>query len=339
MTPMVNAQASTGHPALKAWHAFCRRRSTSAQVDSLKRTRKSHVYRIRGAGPDGAAVIAKRGRTLIVDRERRVYEQVLNRLSDVGVRYFGSVTEPGGRFSWLFTEEAVGDTYLPLLPLHRRAAAGWLARLHVSAATTSPIDWLPDRGPAHYRRRLDAVAAAIAAQLARPDRSHEERGVLDRVFMVCSAVDRRWGRLEAACSGVPPTLVHGDVKPKNLRVGSGDPALRLQAFDWANCGWAVPAVDLAGSARSDRPLGANPDLDVYRAETGAWHPRLSSSRVAALAVTGSIFRCLDAIGWELVWLSAARKSRAEGEVDSWHDRPLTNLRSCVEELSFAAVEL
>jgi hypothetical protein len=333
MTPALLAQAQVGHPALRAWRAF-RSGGTvpDAQVDSLKQTRKSHVYRIRCAEPDGATVIAKRGRTLIVERERRVYEQVLHRLPDIGVRYFGSFAEPGGRFSWLFIEEAVGEAYSPSLPQHRSAAAHWLARLHVNAAANSQPDWLPDRGPSHYRRRLDVIAAAITAQLSRSDWSPEEHRVLEAVFEACQAVDRRWNRVEAICAGVPATVVHGDMKRKNLRVDSGPQPLKLQAFDWANCGWAVPAVDLASSGRSAGPLGANPDLDDYHAEITSWHGGLSSSRVEALAMAGCAFRCLDVIGWELVWLAAARKSRARGDIDSWHERPLSNLRTCAEDL-------
>jgi hypothetical protein len=213
-----------------------------------------------------------------------------------------------------------------------------LAHLHATAAANSHWDWLPDRGPSHYRRRLDVVVAAIAAQLARSDWSPEEHRVLEAVFEACQAVTRSWSRVEGLCAGIPATVVHGDIKRKNLRVDSGHPGLGLQAFDWANCGWAVPAVDLAGSARSDSPLGANPDLDVYHAEITAWRPSLSSSRVVALAIAGCVFRCLDVIGWELVWLSAARKSRARGDFASWHERPLTNLRICAEELHVAEAQ-
>jgi hypothetical protein len=333
MTQVRTAQTKVGPPALIAWNAFRAGRTTvDAQVDSLKQTRKSHVYRIRCAEPDGVTVIAKRGRTLIVERERRVYEQVLRRLPDVGARYVGSFTEPGGRFSWLFTEEAVGEPYSPSLPQHRSAAARWLARLHVNAAANSHPDWLPDRGPTHYRHRLDVIASAIAAQLARTDWGPEEHRVLDTVFEACQAVYRRWSRVEAICAGVPATVVHGDIKRKNLRVESGPQPLRLQAFDWANCGWAVPALDLASSGSSDNPLGANPDLDVYHAEITDWHRGLSSSRVEALAMAGCAFRSLDVIGWELVWLKAARSSRARGDIASWHERPLTNLRTCAEDL-------
>jgi aminoglycoside phosphotransferase (APT) family kinase protein len=339
MSAVFNAQTPSDHPALQAWRTVHGVRIPPAQVDSLKRTRKSHVYRIHGVGPDRAAVIAKRGRTLIVERERRVYEQVLDRLPGAAVPYLGAVTEPGGRFAWLFTQEASGDAYSPLLPEHRRVAAAWLAHLHVTAATTSPTGWLPDRGPAHYRRRLDALAVAFGAQLRHPDWNQDGQHVLHRVSGACSAIDQRWSRLEAICFGVSASVVHGDFKQKNLRVDSVCAPLGLMAFDWAHCGWGVPAVDLARTATSDRPLSANPDLDVYHAMAAEEQPSLTSSRVAALAVAGSVFRCLDSIAWELVWLSAARKSSAEGRSESWQDRPLTNLGVCSEELSFAASEL
>ncbi len=339
MTTTVNVQPPTRHPALQAWSDARGTSSKPARVESLKRTRKTEVYRIQGVGPEGGNVIAKRGRALLVERERRVYEHVLSRLPALGVSYFGTFVDRGGRFAWLFTEEAAGEAYSPSLSEHRASAARWLAQLHRSTCALSQVDWLPDRGPAHYWRRLNALRSAIGFRLSQPVWNADERRALDQVSLACAAVDRTWSRVEAACAGVRASLVHGDFKQKNLRVRPGQGGPELEAFDWSNCGWGVAAVDLAQSSYADRPLGANPDLDVYQSEAAPGQPRLTSSKVEALALAGRVFRCLDMIGWEMVWMSAARMARSAGEGGSWHQRPLANLHTCADEMRWASADL
>ncbi len=332
------AEALPEHPALEAWRVLRGARIRAAHVETLKQTAKSQVYRIDGAGPDGDAVIAKRGRKLLITRERRVYEQILTCLPMPRLRYFGTISEHAGRFEWLFLEEAPAEAYSPSVPEHRIAAARWLLCLHVCGARLLDGAWLPDRGPAHYRRRLEAVRVAIDAQLVQSATTPEEHGILEALSATCATFGRRWRKVETICAEVPATVVHGDFKRTNLRIRNGAEGRALRAFDWANCGWAVPAIDLAGTVCSENPFTANPDLDAYCSESGPLQPGFKHSSVARIAVAGRIFRCLDAIAWELVWLAGARRSRARGAAEAWQERPLINLRAYFEELTRASIE-
>src|SRR4051794_21792084 len=86
-------------PAVKAWRALRPGRGDPERVDLLRgrhtKAWKRTVYRLAGAGPGGAAVIAKRCRTEVAVLERTIYEEVLPHLPAPALRYYGFVEEPG----------------------------------------------------------------------------------------------------------------------------------------------------------------------------------------------------------------------------------------------------
>src|SRR5437868_13655145 len=76
------AAVPTEHPALRAWYALLRgkdrfRRAAPAAVDTLKNTKKAGVFRLRGVGLAGAAVIAKRCRRATAQIEYTLHQEVL----------------------------------------------------------------------------------------------------------------------------------------------------------------------------------------------------------------------------------------------------------------------
>src|SRR5437867_9894428 len=102
------------HRAVKAWSQLEPERIEPETIEVLRLTRKkSAVYRMTGVGPNDAAVVAKRCRTMTASVERVIYETVLSRLSLPALGCYGFVPEPGGEFCWLFLEEVGMYVYSP----------------------------------------------------------------------------------------------------------------------------------------------------------------------------------------------------------------------------------
>src|SRR5207247_6423687 len=96
--------------------------------------RKSGIYLLEGAGPQGSGVVAKRCRKADAAIERAVYQEVLSRLELPLLRFYGCVEDQAdGETAWLFIEDAAGEEYSPLIEAHRAHAGRWLGRLHGSA--------------------------------------------------------------------------------------------------------------------------------------------------------------------------------------------------------------
>src|SRR5439155_19469965 len=145
--------------------------------------------------------------------------------------------------------------------------------------------------------------------------------VLDRLLDQFDALDEPWGRLERDCSGLPPTLIHGDFNGKNLRVQTAPSGPRVVAFDWADAGLAVPAVDLAQVATPSFRMSASPDLAAYRSVVHERWPECDQADIERLANCGAVFRALAVITWDANHLAEA-----------WADAFLPNLQIYQAEL-------
>jgi Ser/Thr protein kinase RdoA (MazF antagonist) len=231
------------HPASRAWHRLQPRASTPTGVDRLKENRKSSVYRLHGAGPEGSAIVAKLCRREITALEHSVYEECLAHVSARSLRCFGVVDaqEPG--FAWLFVEDAGDTAYSREHAEHRRLASRFLAALHV--ARPVPASRLPERGPAHYLSRLRQARDSIRERLSGPGAVSPDRDLLQAVLDQCDSLEREWGRMEDFCASLPRSLVHGDVSELNARVRSDRDGQQLLLFDWEKAGWGSPVADLA----------------------------------------------------------------------------------------------
>ncbi|HZX04312.1 aminoglycoside phosphotransferase family protein [Kribbella sp.] len=79
----------------------------------------------------------------------------------------------------------------------------------------------------------------------------------DRAKQLHEAID------ELARIGVPETLLHGDLHPRNLAVRDG----KVLAFDWTDAALAHPFLDLVTFVENRSPLSADPRVrDAYLAE-------------------------------------------------------------------------
>ena len=282
------------HPAVKAWNALRPGRVSATNIETLKKRSRSTVYRIEGLGEEGSAVIAKRCVASAAVVERRIYDNVLPLLSIPVLRYYGSVEETNGEFSWLFLEDAGDQEYSPLIEEHRAAAARWLGLMHTSAVSIPEHDHLPDRGPAHYLAHMRSAHNRIERRLAHAALSADDTAVLKSIVSQCGALELRWSEVDKLCQGVSRSLVHGDFVTKNVRVRTIQDKVTVLPFDWHAAGWGIPAADLGQSAL---PGGtAKPDAATYWEVVRDEWPRLDLQTIERLTSVGQLFWCLACVG-------------------------------------------
>ena len=321
------------HPAVQAWCQLnpdhvVPDRITPAKFKPNKPRPNLAIYRLAGVGADGAAVIAKhctRGGGQI---ERTVYERILPHVPLAGPRYYGTVPESPEDSAedgcWLFIGEIQGEKYNRLSPDHRAAAARWLGILHTEAQAAAAQAGLPEAGPSRYREQMRATRDLILAQVDNPAFSAEDMAFLDVLVARFNELDEDWDRLARACTGLPPTLIHGDFNGKNLRMQASPQGLQVGAFDWEDAGWAVPGVDLAQAVDPSCHISASPDLATYWAVVRERWPKCDATDVERLATCGAVWRALAAITWEAHHLARP-----------WADAFIPNLRLYEAELTHA----
>src|SRR5260370_12582262 len=76
------------HMAAIAWRKVGPDHGAPDRITKLKETRRSRVYRLHGAGPRGAPVIAKLCTSAGVAIERAIYEDVLPNLPVTALRFY-----------------------------------------------------------------------------------------------------------------------------------------------------------------------------------------------------------------------------------------------------------
>jgi hypothetical protein len=281
------------HPAVRAWREI---RGDGAEPEAIEvigwRLRradknKSLVCRLVGLDSARSNVIGKRCRTATAQHEHLIYREILPQLPISSLRCHGLVTEPGGKHSWLFLEDAGGEPFSSENGDHRVLAAQWLGLMHVSARDLEAAARLPDRGPGHYLWHLHSGSDLIRRHLDNPSLGAEDIEVLETILSYCDTIASHWGPLEQACDGLPRTLVHGDFVPKNVRVRSDDGARSLAILDWETSGYGIPAPDLLRL-----------DIPAYCSSVRTAWPHLDLPAVRRLARLGRLFRGLAAVHWE-----------------------------------------
>ena len=320
------------HPAVRAWQQLDPERAvpdriTPAKFKPNKPRPNLTVYRLAGVGIDGSAVIAKRCTREGGRIERIVYERVLPHVPLAGPRYYGTVEGPPDEdVCWLLIGEIEGEKYDMLRPDHRAAAARWLGILHTAARSAADQAGLPDAGPSRYRAAMRATRDLIRDQINNPAFSADDVAFLDGLVARFDELDEDWDRLARACTGLPPTLIHGDFNAKNLRVctsaqGGG---AEIGAFDWEEAGHAVPGIDLAQAVDPSCRIAASPDLATYHAVVRERWPTCDATDVERLATCGAVWRALAVISWDAQHLARP-----------WADAFLPNLRMYEAELTHA----
>jgi len=305
------------HPAVVAWRELAGDGVSPECIEVLREGKKSVTYRLAGVGPNGSPVIAQRARPEKAAAERLVYERILPHLPVTAPRCYG-VREDRG-FTWLFLEDIGDDRYSESDAAHQALAARWVALLHTSATRVAAARELPEGGPPRYLHYLHA-SRQLLGTLANPALAAEDVATLRELIADLGRLERRWSWLEAACRGVPATLVHGDFQRKNTYIRHGPAGPELFAIDWETAGWGIPAADLT-----------RVDLATYASIVGSCWPAVGPEQVRRLAAVGRILQQLVAIYWvspELRYDSPLYLRRPM----SWLRAYRTRLAAAVQEL-------
>jgi aminoglycoside phosphotransferase (APT) family kinase protein len=196
--------------------------------------------------------------------------------------------EANSEFGWLFLEDAGIQEYSKLNGEHRELIAQWLALMHTSARHISEPASLPDKGPNHYLERLVFTCDALLDLLPNLTVQHDDLTPVETIVSQFDLLESHWDQVEKFCAGIPRTLVHGDFVTKNLRIRSSQAGMVLLPFDWGEAGWGIPAVDIM-----------QVDVASYWSTVHGHWPWLDVHAIQRLATVGKIFRCIDAVYWEL----------------------------------------
>ncbi len=305
------------HPAVLAWSELRPVRVEPERLDILQERGSKCIYRLHGIGIAGAPVIAKRCRTSSAAVERNIYQDVLPHVPVSAPQFYGWSANDE-EFGWLFLEDVGQERYSTLNEEHRALAGRWLGRMHSFTARHGVVggapQGLPDGGPGRYLQHLRAARWDLLENLSNPGLTPEDTAMLQATARLQDRLETTWSRVEGWCREMPPTLVHGDFRPKNGYLRSTAEGLDLLPIDWEMAGWGVPAVDL-------------PELDLvaYQAAARVEWPHLELPLLDRLARVGQVFRLLAAIGWQ--------SSQFKYTARQYLAKPLTDLRIFSERLS------
>lgn len=306
-------------PAVRGWRGLRAENALPGRLELLRGKRKAVVYRLRGVGHEGSDVIAKRCLWQIAIDERTTYE-VLARLGQPGLRYYGFVAEPEREYGWLFIEDARGEPFDPADPEHLRLSASWLARLHAGSSRLAGAALLPDRGPAYYLAHLHNARNLILENREHPAIAAADRETLGRTLAVFDSVGARWPEVCASCDGTPRALVHGDFAERNARVRGRGAEAELFVFDWEVAGWGPPAVDLL-----------QVELAAYLEAVGEEWPEMDLPSSRRLVALGQLLRGgIAAASWEAESLATTGVARAAHNMAIY----LARMRTALEVLGW-----
>jgi aminoglycoside phosphotransferase (APT) family kinase protein len=293
-SPLEIARHPLDHPAARAWDRLgggCA--PTRIEVWRQASRSKPAIYRLT-FGRGQLAVYAKRSPTSDLAVERLLYQDILPGLPLTVPRYRGALRDDDGA-TWMFVE-SVGDRCISEAdPEHRALAARWLATLHGSAAASALATRLPDAGPARYRAHLCAGRDWIRRSSGNRALTARDREVLTGVLRELDGLESRWPRLERACTGLPVTLVHGDFRPKNVRLRFTGGVPTLYALDWEMAGWGIPAADLASGW--GHVLTLRIDRRAYRRAVQDHGSDLDLAAMRRLSILGRLFQAVAAVEW------------------------------------------
>lgn len=272
--------------AASAWSRVQPHGADRPVAELMKLRTKSAIYRLPGAGPQGSDVIAKRCLSPTAQLERRIYQEILPSLPLPGLCCYGCIAEETTGFHWLFLEDAGTLVYEPADREHRSAIARWMARLHSLAGHSELAASLPERGSGFYLEQLRLARQNIINSYSNPALQGQDLAVVQTLEAQCDLIEASWSQIETQCAGIPPTLVHGDIKPNNLRLRSSPNGVQLLTLDWELAGWGIPAADLMKC----------PDLELYLTQLSKTWP-LDREQMGRLAELGKLFRALISVYW------------------------------------------
>jgi len=306
--------------AVELWEAMSGNRADPASAEALKESGRTRVYRLRGAGPAGSAVIAKRRRAGGIGMELLWYRELARRVGVRSPELYGHFQDEA--HEWLMLEDVGDEPYDVRSRAHRAALTTWLLAVHRDVALLGATSQLPEHGPERYRDHLRRARRLIDGNLDHPALTRPDVSFLAAVSETLGEVDGRWGDIESVCTGWPQTLVHGDLVGKNIRIRRANGVVEVVVLDWATGGWGIPAPDLSVSPL--RSISPCPLLGRY-GDAPERLGGLSSRRLRQLSVVGTAFRALAAMHWVSALLKTPYVKRPLRDLPTFQDALLQSL--------------
>jgi hypothetical protein len=288
------------HPASLAWKQIDGGQHIPQVIEILQQRDKSAVYRLRERTPGGWAIIAKHCLNETGLLERVVYEEILPFLPVSALHCYGCLENTRSDM-WIFLEDAGNRRFSAADESQRILAANWLGALHRSGQQTRAAEILPERGPAYYFELMRRGRENIVQGLANPVVTPEYVGLLRKILVQMDALESNWEQLLMNCQNIPQTLIHGDFRPKNIRIQQSMTGNQLYAIDWEMAGWGIPTVDLAISR--GLPPSAQVDLPIYLSIVREFWEAVDIPTLQFFIYFGYLFRRLTAIYWASLGLS------------------------------------
>lgn len=250
-------------------------------------------------GPGGSDIVAKWCPRADGKLEAFIYSEVLDRLSMESIRCYGFIGEGCGEYGWLFLEDAGTTQVAAKGESFPRAFAHWLALLHGSASSLPIRGRLPERGPEWYLEILRTARLGLCQNLPERNCGDLDRSATETMMVCFEILEQNWHLVEECCEGLPWTLVHCDLQPKNILVRHTASGIAFLPLDWEDAGWGVPAADLAGI-----------DAERYWSTARRTWGSVELRRVEEQMCCGALFQILSAVGWEVVRLASGSEEKA-----------------------------
>jgi Phosphotransferase enzyme family len=253
-----------------------------------------YVFRLAGVGRhhgDVAAVLGKRDRA---EFEWWMYSAVLPALDMPSVHGYGLV--PHDRQpdrAWLFLEYAEPRALSLADARHREPLGAWLGRLHAEGSRIVDGMALPDRGAAFHHEHLLHAVDDIRRCRAEAALTMADHGLLTRVEHTLLALQTHWNTITRECGSMPVSLLHGDLKEKNVGVRASPTGLATLVFDWEFAGVGPIGVDI-GTSGVHHSAG-----DAYLREARRIWPAIDASDLERFGTVGEILRAILAIRWAM----------------------------------------
>jgi hypothetical protein len=278
--------------------------ATSADASGLERLQKG-VYRLRVGDAPGHTLVIKRHTAAIAHTDRLVAERWLPALGlgDRCPRLLAAAAANDGRWVWHVYEDlgsvAIADrSERPRL----EAAIDLIALLHtrgVGHPLLPEVRWHGrDHGASLLANLHDAIAALEALATVRTPTTFAVARcrLLERLYWLQDAAPGQVRLSDEA--GVPETLLHGDLGPKNIFVAMAADRPSARLIDWDHVGVGPASYDVSTllyqSAPDDRPWM----LCRYREALECAGHRLPSDReLNALFYAAETARGVSSIIW------------------------------------------
>ncbi len=329
--------------ALSAWDSLQIGKAPT-RVDTIKGwdMDKSFVFRFVSAGPHGESIVAKHRPRDVGRLEHYIVTEIMPQVEISSLRGYGLVEEAGAT-SWLFEEEAVGESYQDSPKEHAQPVTEWVAGLHVGTKDKKLSSSLPSRRIGyHYsivseaRKHCLQIAEHPIVQMSATQSQtvRDLYGVLRKLRIILDDIGTLWGEVEGYCEDSPHTLVHCDMHAGNFRIRRTEGQARVLVFDWGLAGWGLPCIDFSTLPEFD--------ISTYASVISPAWPGVDEVALNRHRVIGRMFRDVAMTLWMfkevLTFIkyvpdySLLLQMYSEDAVDAW-------LRSAVDKLNRHEVDL